>query len=500
MAIYERHEPEKTLLYKAIARHWPGIVRDYAERDVRIAPHVVSEFDRYLRCGILQHGFLLLTCPFCDEERIVAWSCKCRGFCSPCGSRRMAQKALRLEKEVWPEADARQWVLTFPMQVRRWLAHSSDLLSAVNRLVTDEISKFYIARTPDLDDEARASDPATGGITFIQRFNSALALSTHLHLVFMDGVWARHEGEHRFFAYPEMTTQDVMDVLFGIERRLERLFRRKGLIRGQGADVEEVPQEAVPAPFVPRQPKAYRRKGGFKTPYWDDIDRNVMTEMGYCNATYKWLSLHAGVYVLGDDREGLSTLLRYTSRSAVSPSRLSYVNPDEPETSHIRLALKRAWSDGTRELEFSQVDMVERLAALVPEPWSNLTRYHGIFAPGHAWRDFIVPGRRHLPRTMSMETEMREATVGDDQSTTKKKSASGRAPAEYWIPWAEMLSITFGLHPEICTCGAKMGVTSVVTETVGIQEMMKKMGLAPMPPPRGRSAVPAGELDYMFED
>ena len=87
---------------------WPGIVRDYAERDVRIAPHVVSEFDRYLQCGILQHGFLLLTCPFCDEERTVAWSCKCRGFCSPCGSRRMAQKALRLEKEVWPEADARK--------------------------------------------------------------------------------------------------------------------------------------------------------------------------------------------------------------------------------------------------------------------------------------------------------------------------------------------------------------------------------------------------------
>ena len=97
----------------------------------------------------------------------------------------MEQKALRLEKEVWPLADARQWVLTFPMQVRRWLAHSSDLLSAVIRLVSDEISKFYIKQTPDLDDEARASEPSAGGITFIQRFNSALDLSTHLHIVFM---------------------------------------------------------------------------------------------------------------------------------------------------------------------------------------------------------------------------------------------------------------------------------------------------------------------------
>ena len=182
----------------------------------------------------------------------------------------------------------------------------------------------------------------------------------------------------------------------------------------------------------------------------------MMTEMGYCNATYKWLSLHAGVSVQADDREGLRLLLRYTSRSAVSPSRLSYVDPDEPETSNFRLAPKRAWSDGTREQEFSQVDLVERLASLVPEPWSNLTCYHGIFAPGHAWRDFIVPGRRRLPRTLSMETELHEAREGDDESQAKKKSSSGRAPAEYWLPWADLLRRTLGICPETCTCGTKM--------------------------------------------
>ena len=66
-----------------------------------------------------------------------------------------------------------------------------------------------------------------------------------------------------------------------------------------------------------------------------------MTEVGYCNATYKWLSLHAGVYVEGDDRDGLVKFFRYMSRSAVSPTRLSYANSEEPETSPIRLALKR---------------------------------------------------------------------------------------------------------------------------------------------------------------
>ena len=499
MAIYERRAPENELLYKMIAQHWPGIVRDYAARDVRIAPHVHAEFERYLRCGILQHGFVRLKCPCCDEERVVGFSCKARGFCNACGSRRMQQKAFRLEKEVWPVVKARQWVLTFPFQVRRWIAQSSKLLSDVIALVNDEISRFYIEHTPGLDEEARASGPATGSITFIQRFNSALALSTHLHIVFADGVWARREGDLAFFPFNTLISEEVVMVLSGIEDRLERLFRRRKYIRGQGPDIEEVPQEEVPAPFKPRQPKAYRRKHGFKEPAFSQINRDKMTEVGYCNVTYKWLSLHAGVYVQGEERERLMNLFRYVARSAISPSRLSYVNPDDPETSDIRLELKNRWSDGTRELEFKQVDFVERLAEIVPEPWSNLTRYHGIFAPGHAWRDFIVPGRKRLSRQLSMETEMREAQASGGEATTKKPS-SGRAPAEYWLPWAEMLRLTLGVCPETCTCGAKMIVQETVTESIPISEMMVKMGLSPMPPPRGRRAVLAGELEYVFAD
>ena len=196
MAIYERRVPENEILYKVIARQWPGIARDYAARDVRIAPHVHVEFERYLRCGILQYGFVRLLCPSCDEERVVGFSCKARGFCNACGSRRMQQKAFRLEKEVWPVVKARQWVLTFPFQVRRWIAQSSELLSDVIALVNDEIAQFYITHTPGLDEEARESIPATGSITFIQRFNSALALSTHLHIIFADALCAA-EGKSR---------------------------------------------------------------------------------------------------------------------------------------------------------------------------------------------------------------------------------------------------------------------------------------------------------------
>ena len=40
------------------------------------------------------------------------------------------------------------------------------------------------------------------------------------------------------------------------------------------------------------------------------------------------------------------------------------------------------------------IDFVARLAALVPKPRVNLTRYHGVLAPNHHWRADITPAGR----------------------------------------------------------------------------------------------------------
>ena len=76
-------------------------------------------------------------------------------------------------------------------------------------------------------------------------------------------------------------------VLYGIEERLERLFRRRNYIRGHGPDIEK-----VLAPFKLWQTNAYRRKHRFKEPAFNQMNRDKMTDAGYCNVIYKWLSLH----------------------------------------------------------------------------------------------------------------------------------------------------------------------------------------------------------------
>ncbi|MBM4253990.1 MAG: hypothetical protein FJ146_18640, partial [Deltaproteobacteria bacterium] len=47
----------------------------------------------YLRCGVLQCGFLRTKGKACDFERAVPFSCKGRGFCPSCCCKRMAEKA-----------------------------------------------------------------------------------------------------------------------------------------------------------------------------------------------------------------------------------------------------------------------------------------------------------------------------------------------------------------------------------------------------------------------
>ena len=54
---------------------------------------VNDEFDAYLDCGILAHGFLRLTCESCACDTLAAFSCKRCGICPSCGTRRMAETA-----------------------------------------------------------------------------------------------------------------------------------------------------------------------------------------------------------------------------------------------------------------------------------------------------------------------------------------------------------------------------------------------------------------------
>jgi hypothetical protein len=52
---------------------------------------------------------------------------------------------------------------------------------------------------------------------------------------------------------------------------------------------------------------------------------------------------------------------------------------------------KQPFRDGSAHVVFAPLDFIARLAALVPRPRLNLTRFHGVFAPNFKHRQRIVP-------------------------------------------------------------------------------------------------------------
>ena len=77
----ERHRPEQTMLYHLVQQHAATFFAQAEDAAGADLPQFVNdEFDAFLECGILAHGFLRLHCSDCGHDKLVAFSCKRRGF------------------------------------------------------------------------------------------------------------------------------------------------------------------------------------------------------------------------------------------------------------------------------------------------------------------------------------------------------------------------------------------------------------------------------------
>jgi len=80
VARYESHKPEDTLLYQLVESYYPILQANMEQQGTPLPLHVQEEFSAYLKCGRLEHGFLRVRCESCFDEKLVAFSCKRRGF------------------------------------------------------------------------------------------------------------------------------------------------------------------------------------------------------------------------------------------------------------------------------------------------------------------------------------------------------------------------------------------------------------------------------------
>ena len=143
---------------------------------------IEETFNRYLKCGLLCHGFVRVRCNDCGFDRLVAFSCKARSLCPSCSARRMHDTAAHLVDRVLPHVPYRQWVMSFPKYLRFQLARAPTLVTKLLRGVVQVISAWHRCK-------ARAmgiADSRCGAVTFVQRFGGFVNLNVHFHILMPD--------------------------------------------------------------------------------------------------------------------------------------------------------------------------------------------------------------------------------------------------------------------------------------------------------------------------
>ena len=93
------------------------------------------------------------------------------------------------------------------------------------------------------------------------------------------------------------------------------------------------------------------------------------------------VSLHANVAAPARDSARREKLCRYVARPPVSTQRLSRL-----DDGRLLYRLKRRWRDGTTHVICEPLELIEKLAAIIPPPRVHTTRYHGVLAPRAAAR------------------------------------------------------------------------------------------------------------------
>ena len=448
---YHPRRPADTTLYRVVQANFETFLvlcRDNSWEHEPMPGFAEEAFRRYLKCGILAHGFARARCSECGHDFLIAFSCKGRGVCPSCNTRRMTETAAHLVDQVIPRLPVRQWVLSIPKRLRYFLRHNPQAINSVLHI-------FLHAVESCLRESSLGADPMAkiGAVAFIHRFGSSLNDHIHFHCVVLDGVFdVSTDGSSTIrFHEAAITNADIEKVQEKVRKRILRAFVRREFIDRNDA----------------REMLSWEHGGGF--------------------------SLHASVRIEEDDRKGLERLLRYCARP---PFALERIEEREPGT--IIYHLPKPGEDGRTELRLTPFDLIARIAALVPPPRHHRHRYFGVLAPNSPWRSRVIAlAQVDNSSTCTSPTQLESAPSENPQPLSPPPPSppisqqesieipnSPSKPSSIRISWAMLLARIYEIFPLICPmCGGTIKIIAFVTEAPTIRRVLEHIG-EPTEPPR----------------
>jgi hypothetical protein len=181
-------------------------------------------------------------------------------------------------------------------------------------------------------------------VAFIHRFGASLNLHTHFHVCVIDAVFEPDANrEVRFIVAQELDAQDAKAVQTRVRRCILRAYQRRGIL-----DKDER-----------REMESWNHGGGF--------------------------SLDATVRIAVNDWHGFERLLRYCARPPFASERI-----EELDRYRLIYHLPKPDPDGRTQIILSPLELIERIAALVPSPLQHRHRYYGVLAPRASLRAAVT--------------------------------------------------------------------------------------------------------------
>jgi hypothetical protein len=295
-------------------------------------------------------------------------------------------------------------------------------------------------------------------------------LNVHYHCVFLEGVYLDRTAQGRmprFLPGEPPTDTDIAAVVQKISRHVIRTLRQLGYLEaGLNAAVatrydplvDDAPELARTMAASVQQRIAFGERAGQKVRrigagFGAEGEQPIRS--GARCASIHGFSLHANTQVPAHRRDQLERLLRYTARGAVSLERLQ-----EDANGDLVYTFTHPWSDGTTGITLSPVELLEKLAALVPLPRVHLVRYGGCLAPHSHLRGAIIP----TPRQQGVEEEETESPC--------------------WS-WARLLKRVFALDMARCPWCQRGALRLIAAITQGevIRTILRHLKRAVDPPP-----------------
>jgi len=127
-------------------------------------------------------------------------------------------------------------------------------------------------------------------------------------------------------------------------------------------------------------------------------------------------------------------------------------------------------SDSPRDLVLTPLELIDKIAALIPPPRAHRHRYYGVLAPNSPMRA-AVTALAPLPVTVPLPV----AAVNSEDPPPR------RAASHYL--WAMLLARIYESLPLLCpVCQAQMRIIAFITDTGTVRKILDHLGESAQPP------------------